>query len=260
MKQLAVCLLMGLTLLAYLPARRCGYIWDDDAYVTENKTLRTAQGLWRMWTRPQSIPQYYPLVHTTYWLEYQLWELRPLGYHLTNIFLHGLNAVLLWLVLRHLSLPGAWLAAAVFALHPVHVESVAWITERKNVLSATCYFGALLAYLHFRPPGLTHGVPRGSPWLYFLTMTLFLGALFSKTVTASLPAAILVITWWKAGTLRWADVLPLLPMFAVGLALGLYTAHLETAHVGALGPEWNGSWLQAVRFGFMWANFCGPIR
>lgn len=137
------------TVLAYSPALRGGFVWDDDAYVTGNQTLRSAEGLRRIWFELGATPQYYPLVFTTFWTEYHLWCLDPFGYHLVNVVLHAIGAIILWRVLRRLSVPGSWLAAAVFALHPVNVESVAWITERKNVLSGVFYLSALLAYLRF---------------------------------------------------------------------------------------------------------------
>src|SRR5690349_5981436 len=139
--------LIGSTILAYLPALGGGFIWDDPDYVTNNHQLRSAEGLWEIWTNVKSIPQWYPLVHTSYWIEYHLWGLAPLGYHLVNVLLHAGGALLLWKLLKKLNVPGAWLAAAIFALHPVHVESVAWVTERKNTLSAFLYFGAAFAYL-----------------------------------------------------------------------------------------------------------------
>ena len=131
--RLPVVVLLAATVLAYLPVWRAGFIWDDDAYVTKNLTLRSLEGFRRIWLEVGATPQYYPLVHTSFWLEYHLWGLNPLGYHLVNVFLHALGALLLWRVLLRLAVPGAWLAAALFALHPVQVESVAWITERKNV-------------------------------------------------------------------------------------------------------------------------------
>jgi hypothetical protein len=136
---------------AYQPVWHAGFIWDDDDHVTNNPVLRSPGGLESIWFKPASTIQYYPLVYSSFWAEYRLWKLQPLGYHLVNVLLHALNAVLLWRVLRRLELPGAWWAAAVFALHPVGVESVAWITERKNVLSGFFYFLAVLAYLRFRP-------------------------------------------------------------------------------------------------------------
>ncbi len=142
-------LIVLLTLLAYIPAMRGGYIWDDNAHITDNAALRSSDGLAKIWFDPKILPQYYPLVHTTFWVEYHLWQLHPFGYHLVNVLLHAFNAILLLLVLRHLRVPGAWLAAAVFALHPVQVESVAWITERKNVLSGFFYLSSALAYFRF---------------------------------------------------------------------------------------------------------------
>ena len=121
-----------ITAVAYLPILRGGFIWDDDTWITENRLLRTLAGLRSIWLEPGPL-QYYPLTQTTLWLEYHLWGLRPLGYHLVNVMLHALNAGLVWLVLDRLAVRGAWMAAAVFALHPVHVESVAWATELKNV-------------------------------------------------------------------------------------------------------------------------------
>jgi tetratricopeptide (TPR) repeat protein len=268
--------LLGATILAYLPALRAGFIWDDDAYVTENATLRTADGLRRIWTQPGAVPQYYPLVHTTFWLEYHAWGLNPVGFHAVNVLLHAVNAVLVWQVLRRLELRGAWWVAAVFALHPVHVESVVWITERKNVLSGLFYLLALLAYLRFRPlrapdpipllrrEGAGGGsearpknhknplptLPRGGGGIgqpfYILALLAYVAALLSKTVTCSLPAALLLLTWWKRGRLSWRDAVPLVPMFVLGAGLSVLTISMEMQHVGALGPEWALSFLGRV--------------
>jgi len=225
-------------ILAYQPVWHAGFIWDDDAYVTNNVTLRTMDGLRRIWFELGAVPQYYPLVHTTFWLEYHLWGLNPLGYHLVNVLLQGVGAILLWRTLKRLQLPGAWLAAAVFALHPVQVESVAWITERKNVLSAVCYFTAALAYLRFA--GLPDLSSNRRRWYYYAgALGLFVAALLSKTVTCSLPAALLLVIWWKKGRLCRNDIFPLLPFFAVGVGLGLLTAWVEKHHVGAHGSEWS---------------------
>jgi hypothetical protein len=125
-------LLAALTLLAYQRVWQSGFIWDDNLYVTLNTTLRDLAGLWRIWFEPTARHKYYPLVHTSFWLEYQLWQLNPLGFHLVNVVLHISAAVLLWRVLVLLRVPGAWIAAAIFALHPVEVESVAWVSERRT--------------------------------------------------------------------------------------------------------------------------------
>lgn len=224
---------------AYIPATRGGFIWDDDNHVTENMTLRSTDGLGRIWLEPGATPQYYPLVFTSFWVEYRIWGLEPFGYHTVNILLHALNAVFLWAVLTRLRIPGAWLAALLFAVHPVHTESVAWISERKNVLSGTFYLASLLAYTRF---GLgCEEVPHSARrWAFYaLSLLLFVCALLTKTVTCSLPAAILLLTWWKRGRLRVQDLAPLGPMFIVGLALGLFTVSMERHYSGALGEYWR---------------------
>jgi len=231
--------IVALTLLAYVPAIRGGFIWDDDLWITGNENLRSLGGLWKIWFAPLANPQYYPLVNTMYWVEYHLWGLDPLPYHLMNVSLHATSAVLLWRVLLRLAVPGAWLAAAVFALHPVQVESVAWITEGKNVLAGLFYLLALLAYLRFAPPERER--PSGHRLFYALALGLFACALMAKTVTCTLPAALLLVLWWKRGEVRWRDLLPLVPLVAVGAAFGLATAWLEKHHVGAAGAQWSFS-------------------
>ncbi len=230
-------LLVLLTVLAYGPAFVAGFIWVDDDYVLENYNLRSTAGLVKIWRQPRSSPQYYPLVHTSYWLEHRLWDLWPVGYHATNIFLHATSALLLWRVLLLIELPAAWLAAAVFALHPVHVESVAWITERKNTLSLLFYLAAAFCFLkrELAPQS------RGSWGLYLASVACFLAALLCKTVVATLPCALLVVLWWKHGTLspRQVALAALLLLLAVPLAM--HTAYLERHHVGAMGPEWEFS-------------------
>jgi len=239
-------LILGCVLLVYIPALGGAFIWDDDVYIINSDVLRDLDGLRRIWLEPTSTPQYYPLVHTLFWLEYQIWGLEPLGYHLVNVVFHGISAFVLWRVLLRLDVPGAWLAAAVFALHPVHVESVAWITERKNVLSGFFYLWAAWAYLRFLPinGSGTVGFRTNSVRYYRLTWLAFIAALLSKTVTASLPVALLLITWWKRRSIQWRDVVYLGPMLAVGIVMGLTTAYLEKVHVGAQGVDWSLSFVE----------------
>jgi Flp pilus assembly protein TadD len=230
-------LLVAVTLVAYLPALLGQFVWDDDKYVTNNLLLRSLKGLWQIWFVPGATVQYYPLTFTSFWVDYHLWQLNPMGYHLTNVLLQALNAILLWTVLRRLNVRGTWLAAAIFALHPVGVESVAWVTERKNVLSAVFYFAAALAYLRF----VAWEKPDSQNRLrwYWVALALFAAALLSKTVTCSLPAALLLVCWWKKGRVQRGDVMPLLPFFVAGVALGLTTAWIEKYHVGAQGADWS---------------------
>ena len=145
-----------LTLVSYGPVFRAGYVWDDDAWLTENPAVHDPAGLHTIWT---SVPrmQYYPMLFTSWWVEYRLYGLNPLGYHLVNVLLHAGNAFLIGLILLALEIPGAFWVAALFAVHPMHVESVAWVTERKNVLSGLCYLGALLSYLRFAGIGPNAG-------------------------------------------------------------------------------------------------------
>lgn len=250
--------LLAITFIAYAPAYRAGFIWDDEDYVTANPNLEDAAGLARIWTQPSTSPQYYPVVFTSFWIEHHLWSDTARGYHAVNILLHAASALLVWRILRRLEIPGAWLAAAVFAIHPVHVESVAWITERKNTLSGLFYLLSLYFYLNYisAKPGKPDTAPtipdnptfaiRHSLFAiprtpYILSLLAFLLALLSKTVTCSLPVAILIILWWKHGRITRRDLIPLVPFFALGLALASVTIYLERQHVGATGAEFNYS-------------------
>jgi protein O-mannosyl-transferase len=231
-----VVVLMIVVFAVYQPAWQGGLIWDDEAHVTRPE-LRSWQGLFRIWFEPGASQQYYPLLHSAFWIEHRLWGDATLGYHLTNILQHAIAAVLVALILRRLAVPGAFLAAAIFALHPVHVESVAWITEQKNTLSAVFYLSAALAYLRFDE--------TRNKRFYAAALALFALGLLSKTVTATLPAALLVVFWWKRGTLSWRrDVLPLLPFFILGAAGGIFTAWVEHNLIGAKGAEFEFSFVE----------------
>ena len=247
-------LIVCITELAYVPAMRGGFIWDDDSYIINNPTLRTADGLRQIWLVPGATPQYYPMVFTTFWIEYQLWELHPAGYHIVNVALHIVAAVLVWTVLARLGFGAgvAWVCAAIFAVHPVHAESVAWITERKNVLSAVFYLLSLLIAvrffrLHDQSAALSpsrsqqkqiarKNARRQSParnvLAYILMLALFIAALLSKSVTCSLPAVIALLIWWMRGRISIMEWLALAPMFVVGLVFALNTVAVEQRHVG----------------------------
>jgi Flp pilus assembly protein TadD len=218
-------LLLALVVVTYLPVLSAGYIWDDDAYVTDNPVLKDARGLVAAWTRLDATPQYYPLTHTSLWIDHALWGMRPLGYHVVNVLLHAAASIVLWRLLAMLELPGAFLAAAIFAVHPVHVESVAWITERKNTLSCLLALGAAFQFLRPQPR-------RG--W----AAVLYAGALLSKTVTATLPVVLALVLWWKRGKVSRAEAVWLAPMLAAGAVLGSITRHLESTQLGASGGTW----------------------
>jgi tetratricopeptide (TPR) repeat protein len=219
------------TLIAYWPALNGTRLWDDASHITL-PALQSVEGLWIIWSKIGATQQYYPLLHTAFWLEHRLWGDAVLGYHLTSVLLHLVSAFLVIFIVRRLSLPGAWLAGFLFALHPVCVESVAWISEQKNTLSAVFYLGSALAYLSF---------DRSRQWRrYYLALGLFVLALLSKTVTATLPAALLVVLWWQRGRIGWRkDVLPLVPWTALGVVSGLLTAWVEREGIGARGSEFS---------------------
>jgi tetratricopeptide (TPR) repeat protein len=230
--------LVFLIALAYIPALKAGFIWDDDGHLTP-PALRTWHGLSRIWLEPGATQQYYPLLHSLFWLEQAAWGDAAVGYHVVNLLLHGLTACLFGVFLRRIQVPGAWLAAAIFALHPVAVESVAWITEQKNTLSAAFYLAAALTYVRF------HETRRAS--FYWAATALFLSALLSKTVTATLPAALLVVLWWRSGRIEFRrDVVPLLPWLVLATGAGLFTAWAERNLIGAQGAAFELTALQRL--------------
>jgi protein O-mannosyl-transferase len=222
------CLVLALvTVVAYQRVWHAGFIWDDDAHVTR-PGLQSLHGLWRIWFEPGATQQYYPVLYSAFWAEHRLWADSAACYHGANVLLHACAACLLFRVLRRLSVPGALLGAALFAVHPVCAESVAWISEQKNTLSAVFYLLAALAYIAYdrdRRPGD-----------YAAGVGLFILALLSKSVAATLPAALLVILWWKRGRLSLrGDWVPLAPWLVLGAGAGSFTAWMERTHVGANG-------------------------
>ena len=219
-------LLLVFACLPFWPALNGGYILDDDIYVTDNANLRSPEGLYRIWFTMGAEPDYYPLVHSTFWVEYQLWDLNPLGYHFVNVALHAICTVLLWRLLRKLCLPGAWFAAALFAVHPVCVESVAWVTEGKNTLSLFLALLSLLFYLRFKPAAESADespTTKRRRAYYALSLCTFLAALLAKTVVVALPAVLLVIYWWKQKRISWRTVLPLGPLFLLSILMAALT-------------------------------------
>jgi len=223
--------LAAATIMAYRPAWNGGFLWDDDAYITNNELLTAPNGLRRIWLSFDSPSQYFPLTYTSFRIERALWGLNPSGYHWTNIFLHVANALLVWRLLARLKLPGAWLAAAIFALHPVQVESVAWITERKNVLMGFFFLLTLFAWIAFTDESTRR------PWrFYVLAMILYALALSAKTTACTLPAALLLILWLQKKPIGKRRLIQILPFLILGFSMGLVAVWWERYHQGTHGP------------------------
>lgn len=215
---------------AYLPVLKAGYLWDDEA-LTENPRVRSISGLADIWFHPgqnRFEAHYWPVTYTSFWIEHRFWGDWPAGYHLTNLLLHALNGVMLFLLLRRMKIAAAWAAAAVFAVHPVHVESVAWIIERKDVLSAAFYLGAFLL--------LTRYWEKERRRDYGLALLCFGAAMLSKSIAVSFPFAVGLWLWWKEGKLTRKDFLALAPFLVLAMAIAWldvrYAGQRESAHFG----------------------------
>ncbi|OGR96665.1 MAG: hypothetical protein A2016_10305 [Elusimicrobia bacterium GWF2_62_30] len=211
-----------LTLAVYWPAVRGGYVWDDELYAA-NPVLERPGSILTILTFGDFTDRFYykefPVTYSFFWLGRRLWGNQPAGFHLLNVFLHIVNACLVWLILKRLGLKWAWLAGAVFALHPVHVESVAWITELKNVLSALFFLMSAGAYLLF--------TEAGEKKFYLGSLALALLALLSKPVTVTLPLAFLLLRWLKGLKTGREEIKQLAPFFVLALLAGLFTMWLE---------------------------------
>lgn len=228
--------LMVLLLLVYYPALQAGFIWDDDDHFTRNPLMTAHGGLKDIWT--SSLAIYYPATLTVWWAMRRLFDLNPFPYHLVTLLFHAANALLLRTFFERMRWPGGWWAAALFALHPVQVESVAWATELKNTLSGFFFLLTAIVYTSFdarREQNLPGAWPR---WL--LALALFKLALASKPSTVMLPPVLVLILWWQNGRFPSVRRLwPLAPLFALSLASSLYTIWEQKHHSNAKGPEWD---------------------
>jgi len=231
-------LFLIIALFIYKPALNGGFVWDDQAHVTKPE-LQSFSGLIQIWTNPSATQQYYPLLHTAFWVEHKLWADNPLPYHLLNIGLHILAALLFIKLLSYYTIPGPSLAGLLFLIHPVCVESVAWVSEQKNTLSLVFYLFTWLVYIKY--------YESKRPLLYYLSLLFFICALLTKSVTATLPAALLVLFWYKEGDLKFrTHIKPLLPWFIIALISGLFTAWVERHMIGAEGSEFSLSFVERI--------------
>jgi Tfp pilus assembly protein PilF len=226
-----IALIVLLTIAAYMPAMRAGFIWDDDDHLTANPAMTAPDGLRRIWSS-LAVSRYYPLTLTSFWLQRRLWGLNPFPYHWVNIALHAANGVLVFLLLRRLRIPAAWLAAGLWMVHPVNVESVAWITELKNTQSGLFFFGALLLFLQFEER-------KQNRW-YALALVSGACAILSKPSTVVLPAVLLLCIWWERGRWPRLDLLRIMPFFILALAMSALTIVEQRWNITRAGTaEWK---------------------
>jgi tetratricopeptide (TPR) repeat protein len=230
-------LLVLATAAAYQQVWHAGFIWDDDRHLTQNPCIIGPLGLREIWTTGAA--RICPLVLTTFWFEHAAWGLNPLPYHIVNVLLHAACGIMLWRVLRGLGIPGAWFGAALWTLHPVQVETVAWITELKNTQSCLFYLLAIFFYLRWmKRGGEEPSLLRGN---YLLATLCCLLAMASKSSTVVLPVVLGLCAWWRNGRWRWRMAIGLIPialMSAATSALSLWTQNLE----GANETQWALSW------------------
>jgi tetratricopeptide (TPR) repeat protein len=235
-------ILVGAVILTYLPVWHAGFIWDDDFHVTANPCVVGPLGLKEIWTT--SVWRPFPLVITMFWVEHALWGLAPLPYHLVNVFQHAACAVLLWRVLRGLRVPGAWWGAALWALHPLQVESVAWISEMKNTQSCVFYLLTILFFVRWLRTGETQ--KRGD-WNYALALIFAALAMASKSSTVVLPAVLCLCAWWVEGRWQWRHLMRLVPIFLMSLIASAITMWLQTPDGAAIvDSQWARSWPERV--------------
>ena len=218
---LGASLLLLAAFAVYWPALHGGFVMDDILWIENNPYLKSFDGLLNLW-RGTNQPDFFPLTATSFWIEWRCWELNPTGYHVTNVILHAVSGVILWRIFRRVAIPGAFLGALLFVVHPVNVESVAWITERKNTLSMFFYLLSVLWFLKSE---------ERKPRFYFaLSLIAFLFALLSKTSVVMLPLVLLGLGWWRRGKIDRRDGLRSLPYFGLSLILGLVTVWFQSHH------------------------------
>ena len=231
-------ILVAAILAAYWPVGRAGFIWDDGLYITTDPLLSAPDGLRRIWFSFQSPSQYFPMVYTAFRFEYAVWGLNPAGYHWMNVFLHAADSILLWRLLRQLRLPGAWLAAALFGLHPVEVESVAWISELKNVMSLFFCLLSLRAWINYLDERT--GWFRRWDWV---ALACYILALLSKTTACTLPAALLLLCWLKDKEINRQRLLEMVPFLVAGIAMGFVSVWWEANLGGTTGATFALGWV-----------------
>src|SRR5437763_987328 len=227
--------------LVYYRMWQAGFIWDDAEHLTQNPCIIGPLGFKDIWTSSWAV--YYPLVLTTFWILHKFVELNPLPYHLLNVFMHAGSAVLLWRVLRQLGVRGAWLGAVLWALHPVMVQSVAWVTELKNTQSCLFYLLAIYCFLNWEKQSQITQRRRVDTSLAFsISLLCFVLTTLSKPSVVMLPAVLALCVWWRRGRIQWRNAVVLTPFVAISALASAWTIWEQKFHAGAVGPDWAQSW------------------
>ena len=261
-------LLIALVFIAYTRVFNAGFIWDDESHLTKNPCIIGPLGLKEIWTSTRAV--YYPLVLTTFWTLHKFVGLNPVPYHVLNVLMHAGSAVLLWRVSRQLNIRGAWLGAALWALHPITVQSVAWVTELKNTQSCLFYLLSIFCFLKWqeqprmtritrvadirKQTGALSKAPqrrlRNCRWLvsaarqrrFALSLVFFILATVSKPSTVMLPVVLALCVWWRRGRIQWGDVAALAPLALISVVASVWTIWEQKFHAGASGQEWAQTW------------------
>ena len=215
--------LLLLVALAYWPALFAGFVWDDNTFIVGDRQVSSLGGLWDIWFNPSVMAEfhYWPVIYSSFWLEHKLWGFEPMGFHATNLLLHGVNSLLVWRLLTRMQAPGAWLVAAIFAVHPVHVEAVAWVIARKDLLATFFCLLAFGAWMRYR------AAPRRGRYLALLL--LYAAGGLSKSIALTLPALLLLWAWWQTGRILRRDLAQTAPLFLLGAAIAAFDLNLFTA-------------------------------
>src|SRR5205809_6055902 len=233
--------LIGITLIAYGQTWHAGFIWDDESHLTQNPCIIGPLGLKEIWTSTQAV--YYPLVLTTFWILHKFFGLNPSPYHMLNVLMHAGSAALLWRVLRQLNVRGAWLGAALWALHPVIVQSVAWVTELKNTQSCLFYLLSIFCFLNWEEKLRMRRISRIKVSLMFgLSLLCFVRATLSKPSVVMLPAVLALCVCWRRRRIQWRDAVALAPFVAISALASAWTIWQQKFHARAVGPDWAQSW------------------
>ena len=248
-------LLIALVFVSYARVFNAGFIWDDESHLTQNPCIVGPLGLKEVWTSGRAV--YYPLVLTTFWTLHKFVGLSPWPYHLLNVLLHAGSAVLLWQVLRQLNVRGAWLGAALWALHPVMVQSVAWVTELKNTQSGFFYLLSVFCFLKWderlrvsrsTDRAADSGSAPAASWrarrslIFRFVLVFFILATLSKPSVVMLPVVLVLCIWWRTGRTHWRDVVALAPFVLISALASVWTIFEQKFHAGAIGAEWAQTW------------------